>query len=43
MFLEQLLQGKKLDKATEQIINLIISQLNFLLCMVNDVLDMKLI
>lgn len=43
MFLEQLLQGKKLDKATEKIINLIISQLNFLLCMVNDVLDMKLI
>ena len=43
MFLEQMMQNTKIDQTTRDLIKLIISQLNFLLCMVNDILDMKLI
>ena len=44
MFLEQMLQSSaanSFNKGTERTINLIISQLNFLLSLVNDVLAMK--
>lgn len=41
MFLEQLKEQHNLSDAALSIINLIISQLNFLLCLVNDVLAMK--
>ena len=41
MLLEQMLQKNRFDIATQKTINLIISQLNFLLCLVNDVLAMK--
>ena len=43
MLIEQLIHknSQNLDKSTLRIFNLIISQLNFLLCMVNDVLDLK--
>ena len=41
MLLEQMLQSSQIDIKGTKVINLIISQLNFLLCLVNDVLDMK--
>lgn len=41
MLLEQMLQKNRFDISTQKTINLIISQLNFLLCLVNDVLAMK--
>ena len=41
MLLEQMLQSNQIDVRGTKVINLIISQLNFLLCLVNDVLDMK--
>lgn len=43
MFLESLLRLPNLDESTVQMLNLIVSQLNLLLCLVNDVLDLKLI
>lgn len=43
MFLESLLRLTNLDESTVQMLNLIVSQLNLLLCLVNDVLDLKLI
>ena len=43
MFLEQMCRTESFNAKTQQIIDLIISQLNFLLCIVNDVLAMKLI
>jgi len=42
MFLEGLLQSTT-DEGTRKILNLIIAQLNLLLCLVNDVLDIKTI
>ena len=42
MFLENLL-GQKLSYDALSMLHLIISQLNMLLCMVNDVLDIKMI
>ena len=42
MLLEQLLQ-KENDSHARSIILIIISQLNLLLCLVNDVLDIKMI
>ena len=44
MLLEQILSNKSLkDEGTFQMLTLIVSQLNLLLCLVNDVLDIKLI
>ena len=42
MFLENLLQ-MGLGHEADSLLNLIISQLNLLLCLVNDVLDLKMI
>ena len=42
MFLESML-NQKLSKGALSMLHLIISQLNMLLCLVNDVLDMQLI
>ena len=41
MFLDQLNSQGKFDGATQKVINLIIAQLNFLLCLVNDILAIK--
>ena len=44
MLLEQILTHKCIkDDETFQMLSLIVSQLSFLLCLVNDVLDIKLI
>ena len=43
MFLEQLLTSFNLSSGVITMLTLIINQLNLLLCLVNDVLDMKLI
>ena len=43
MFLESVLQLPNLDESAMQMLNLVVSQLNLLLCLVNDVLDLKLI
>ena len=43
MFLENLLNSYNLQPEVLKLINLIISQLTLLLCLVNDVMDMKLI
>ena len=43
MFLESMLSNKKLDKATLDLIKLIISQLTLSFCLVNDIHDMKII
>ena len=42
MFLDNLLL-RKLPHGTENVLQLIVTQLNLLLCLVNDVLDIKLI
>ena len=42
MFLEQLLEST-LDQAVRDILRLIFMQLNFLLCLVNDILDINMI
>ena len=42
MFMDTLIK-QVTDPATKQILEMIISQLNFLLCLVQDVLDMKTI
>ena len=42
MFLEDLLQ-QEMNQSAISMINMIISQLNLLLCLVNNVLDIKLI
>ena len=41
-FLEDLMK-KNFDKQTMSVLQLIISQLNMLLCLVNDILDLKMI
>lgn len=43
MFLEQMIDQMILDKESNNVLNLVISQLNLLLSLVSDVLDMKLI
>ena len=43
MFLDQILRAKCLNEETRQLLSLIVSQLNLLLCLVNDVLDFKMI
>ena len=43
MLLESILRSPALGESTYQKLSLIVSQLNMLLCLVNDVLDMKLI
>ena len=43
MFLEQMIDQMILDKESNNVLYLVISQLNLLLSLVSDVLDMKLI
>ena len=43
MFLDMLLTKHELNESSKKIINLIISQLNLLLCLVNDILVIKMI
>ena len=42
MFIEQIMR-EKLAQSVLDVLNMIINQLNLLLCLVNDVLDMKMI
>ena len=42
-FLDDLMKNKKLDKHTMSILQLINSQLSLLLCLINDILDLKMI
>ena len=43
MLLESIMGMSSQDESNFQMLGLIVSQLNLLLCLVNDVLDMKLI